>query len=86
MKVERQKMKECVCDIHEWVEEYYGFRCAKCGIFSQDNGFKLEDDDYDQRKIDYPECSLCSCIIGDEVEYGGEGISFGEVYCERCYE
>lgn len=31
------------------------------------------------------ECSICGRIIDDEVEYGGEGISPGEIYCIDCY-
>lgn len=38
-------------------------------------------DDYDEN---YPACDLCGCRIGYEVPFGADGVSIGEVYCERC--
>ena len=32
-----------------------------------------------------PHCSICDRIIYDEVEFGGDGIECGEIYCDDCF-
>jgi hypothetical protein len=68
---------------HEWKEEYYGIRCAKCDLFYPDNGnyFAPPDEEEDEKHHSY-DCTCENCLQNHperDILYGdGEYFNYPE--------